>query len=427
MDLLVVVIIFAGLLGAMVGSFLNVVIYRLPRGLSVAHPKRSFCPSCSRQIRWSRNIPILSWLLLNGRCADCQAPIPFRYFAVELATAILFTILAAMRFAGLVEPGPEAFLLLAADCLMASLLVAIAVIDFQHAIIPDPLTVPWMPLMVLLVWLQPDLLRGKMLDPATLETGPVWPVAALAGLAAGGLPALFFDFLSRRRVQVEAGSDPESALPGEDEEFSIWREARQMALPLLLPAALGSAALVLLTRGLDLSARPELSAALSSAAGAGMGLLFVYAIRFLFSALFAREAMGLGDAKFLGLAGALLGVEGSLLVFLLACALGSIPAILGLLLKAPLATAGLLVAAILPLVALEPMAEALSPGVALAVLVPVPLLALLFFFRHLRRSGATLTAMPFGPFLVVAALVLLVGWAQAEALLRDFLEPILGR
>lgn len=393
----------------------------------MAHPKRSFCPSCNQQIRWNRNIPILSWLLLNGRCADCQAAIPVRYLAVELSTAILFTILAAMRFGGVAEPGPEAFSMLAVDCAMASLLVAIAVIDFQHAIIPDPLTVPWMPLMVLMVWLHPDLLRGKMLDPATLETGPVWPVAALAGLAAGVFPALLYDFLTRKRDRVEAGRDPESALPSEDEEFSIWREAKQMALPLLLPAVAGSVVLVLLTRGMDLAARPALSAAMSSAAGAGMGLLFVYAIRFLFSALFAREAMGLGDAKFLGLAGALLGVEGSLMVFLLACALGSIPAFFSLLVKAPLATAGLLLAAILPVVALEPTATALSPGVALALLMPLPLLALLLFFRHLRRSGASLTAMPFGPFLVLAALVLLVAWTRAEALLLGFLEPILGR
>ena len=75
--------------GACVGSFLNVVVYRLPRGRSLAHPG-SCCPSCGHAIRLWDNIPILSWLLLRGRCRDCRAPISPRYFWVELFVATLF-------------------------------------------------------------------------------------------------------------------------------------------------------------------------------------------------------------------------------------------------------------------------------------------------------------------------------------------------
>ncbi len=84
-----VLTVFLALLGACIGSFLNVVVYRLPRGLSVAQPRRSFCPSCGKQIDWYDNIPLLSWVLLKGRCRHCQLPISMRYPLVEAACIVL--------------------------------------------------------------------------------------------------------------------------------------------------------------------------------------------------------------------------------------------------------------------------------------------------------------------------------------------------
>lgn len=84
------VIVFVGLLGAAVGSFLNVVIYRLPRDMGVHEPRRSFCPSCGVTIKGQHNIPLLSWLWLGGKCHKCGIPISYRYPVIEAATALVF-------------------------------------------------------------------------------------------------------------------------------------------------------------------------------------------------------------------------------------------------------------------------------------------------------------------------------------------------
>ena len=78
------------LFGICIGSFMNVVIYRVPRGLSVNSPKRSFCPSCKKEIPMWRNIPLVTWLLQRGKCAECKCPIAARYFWIELLTGLLW-------------------------------------------------------------------------------------------------------------------------------------------------------------------------------------------------------------------------------------------------------------------------------------------------------------------------------------------------
>jgi leader peptidase (prepilin peptidase) / N-methyltransferase len=88
-----VVLVFSALLGLAVGSFLNVVVYRLPRGESLMQPP-SRCPRCGFQLEWRDNVPVASWLALRGRCRNCDAPISSRYPLIELATGLTFFLLA---------------------------------------------------------------------------------------------------------------------------------------------------------------------------------------------------------------------------------------------------------------------------------------------------------------------------------------------
>ncbi len=152
---------FAGLFGALVGSFLNVVAFRLPRRESVVKP-RSRCPSCGVPVRPYDNVPIVSWLLLRGRCRSCSQPISARYPLVEGATALL------CAGAVLTHESPAAIALSVALMLI---LVPAALIDLEHRIIPNKLTAAGALL---------ALAFGTALDPAG-EPGRL-----IAGAAAGG-------------------------------------------------------------------------------------------------------------------------------------------------------------------------------------------------------------------------------------------------
>ena len=123
--------VFAFVLGAAVGSFLNVCIYRWPVDLSINRPRRSFCPSCKQPIPWHHNLPLISWLTLGGRCAHCGSKISCRYFAVELVTALLFLAIWE-RF-----PWQVAI----AYWIFVSFLIIGTFIDFEHFIIPDRITI----------------------------------------------------------------------------------------------------------------------------------------------------------------------------------------------------------------------------------------------------------------------------------------------
>ena len=122
----------AGLLGLLIGSFRNVVVHRVPAGLSVVRPP-SACPGCGTAIRPRDNVPVLGWLVLRGRCRDCGEPISPRYPLVELGTGVLFAVL-ALRFG--LDPVLPAYLYLAAVG------VALALIDLDVRRLPDVLTLP---------------------------------------------------------------------------------------------------------------------------------------------------------------------------------------------------------------------------------------------------------------------------------------------
>lgn len=123
---------FAGVLGAVVGSFLNVVIHRLPRRESLVRP-RSRCPRCETPIAPRDNVPVLSWLLLRGHCRHCGEPISPRYPLVETLTGVAFASVVAVR-------GVEAGLVL--DLPFAALMIALAGIDLDHRLVPNRIVLP---------------------------------------------------------------------------------------------------------------------------------------------------------------------------------------------------------------------------------------------------------------------------------------------
>jgi leader peptidase (prepilin peptidase)/N-methyltransferase len=146
--------------GLLIGSFLNVVIARVPEGRSLWRPG-SACPGCGTAIAWHDNIPILSFLALRGRCRACSVPIPWRYPIVETLTAALFAA-AAWRFGPTLDA-------VAAAALLAGL-VAITVVDLEHQIIPDVLSLP-------------GILAGVL---ANLATGRLPWLESIMGVLVGG-------------------------------------------------------------------------------------------------------------------------------------------------------------------------------------------------------------------------------------------------
>jgi leader peptidase (prepilin peptidase) / N-methyltransferase len=134
-----------GVFGSLLGSFLNVVVYRVPRGLSVVSPP-SACPGCGMQIRPYDNIPVLSWLLLRGRCRSCRMAIPVRYPLVELGTAVAFAGV-AVRFVptlDVADPVPG-LLTLVAFLYLSGVTVALALIDLDVRRLPNAIVLPAYP------------------------------------------------------------------------------------------------------------------------------------------------------------------------------------------------------------------------------------------------------------------------------------------
>jgi leader peptidase (prepilin peptidase)/N-methyltransferase len=202
----------AVLLGLVVGSFLNVVIARLPEGRSIVTP-RSACPECGALIAWYDNVPLLSFAVLRGRCRRCGGGISWRYPVVEITTGGLFGI-AAARFG----PTPQ----LGVALVLLAMLIAITGIDLQHQIIPDVITLPGVVVGVL----------------ASVAIGAVPWIDSLIGLAVGG--ALFFVIIVASRGGMGGGDLKLAAMLG---AFLGWKV---MLLAVLVAVLAGGAVAVAL-------------------------------------------------------------------------------------------------------------------------------------------------------------------------------------
>jgi leader peptidase (prepilin peptidase)/N-methyltransferase len=190
-------LIFVSTIGALIGSFLNVVIHRVPREESIVFPN-SRCPSCGTAIRAYDNIPILSFLILRGRCRACGVSISPRYPAIEALTAILF---------GLVFLHDGLTLALPFDLVFVAALVSLIFIDAEHMILPDVITLPGFIFALVARALVPNVYGLAFLSDGMLEGWPDWTVSlagALFGAAIGGGSLWFMGWLWERLRGVEA-------------------------------------------------------------------------------------------------------------------------------------------------------------------------------------------------------------------------------
>jgi leader peptidase (prepilin peptidase)/N-methyltransferase len=238
----------AAVLGLCVGSFLNVCIYRLPRGQSLASPP-SRCPRCERPLRWHHNVPILSWLALRGRCAYCLAPISVQYPIIELVTALVWLLVVWMTPVGW---------LLASRLVLATALIVLFMIDLEHQLLPNAITLP-----------------GIVVGLAFSVVAPPGWVESLLGIVLGGgvlygIAAAYY--LLRKEEGMGMGDVKMLAMVG---AFLGWRA---VLLTLVLSSFAGAVigvAMMLLQRG---TMRYALPFGTFLAVGAFIAMLFGDAI-----------------------------------------------------------------------------------------------------------------------------------------------------
>lgn len=292
-----VLAVFAFFLGAIVGSFLNACIHRLPRGIGIGNPKRSFCPHCKATIPWYRNLPLVSWLLLRGKCASCGAPIPFRYFLVELVTACAFLWI-WLAFGPSLAPAYWLFL---------ALLITATFIDFEHYIIPDEITLGGAAAGLLACLALPGLMGtdsrlealGWSAAGAALGAGVLWAVVEFGKLAFG-----------RKRIVpekpepfrlVEGEENPTLVIGGEDWPWDdiFSRESDVLILECREARVNGK-------RFKDCKARVFFNRIVID--GTEFPIEEVTEFTGVLEAVvIPREAMGFGDVKFMACIGAFLG------------------------------------------------------------------------------------------------------------------------
>lgn len=333
-----------GVLGAIVGSFLNVVIYRLPEGLNIVTPC-SRCPKCEHALAWYDNVPVLGWLWLRGKCRYCKNPISVQYPLVEAGVAVMFAGLFAVYYMTPLRPqfSGLGFALtwpvLIVQLFLLAGLFASTVIDAKLFIIPR--SIPWVVTLVALivlpmaVWWHPVLLQKISIG--------LFPVARPSGVmaAAGGLLGLALAILLLKlRILPLSFADYDQAYEAhqkkhEKAEKEPWfhypharREVLKETLFLLLPL-IGMLGGYVLAPANNTAVWPIWVFVLG---GVGMGYLvgaaLVWGTRILGTLLFGKEAMGLGDVHLLAAIGAVLGPGETVPVFFIAPFFGLAAALL---------------------------------------------------------------------------------------------------
>jgi leader peptidase (prepilin peptidase) / N-methyltransferase len=349
-----IILFFVFALGACVGSFLNVVAYRMPLGKSVVSPP-SACPNCNTRLAWKDNIPILGWLFLRGKCRYCSNPVSIQYPAIELFTALLFAGTYVLMFMlgfgpcapmttttsafgeaitvpgglNIVRDWPVFVLYLS----MIGFLLAASLIDAKHFIIPL-----WIPWILGIVGVVGHALIGNSKPPGNLvPTDGIVPLMTIGGgigllislslLRAGVFKQSFAEgepMLDHERKALERGEtpSPESMPVKEYSRSEVRAEMRKEMIFLMPPLVLSAvgATLALQWPGIGdaINATAFVNGALGALFGAFIGALVVWLVRVLGSMAFGREAMGMGDVHLMLGVGAVIGAGASTVAFFLA-------------------------------------------------------------------------------------------------------------
>lgn len=254
-------IISAALVGSVIGSFLNVAIYRMPRDMhSVNHPRRSFCPNCHVTIPWYLNIPVLSFIALRGRCRYCGSTISLRYPFVEALTAAMFVLAVT-----LCRDGTNVdWLRAAVIAVFGAAMIVITFIDIDFRIIPDEISKPGMLIGVLLSMIVPGLHEAEFLNaeyvieqfglPLTFAINSprlMAPMLSIIGLLVGGGAILVIRAVASaiaRREAMGLGDVKLMALVG---AFVGWRGALIVIIAGALLGAVIAPAMRILARSKD--------------------------------------------------------------------------------------------------------------------------------------------------------------------------------
>lgn len=326
-------VVFIFVFGCCVGSFLNVVIYRLPLDKSLIRP-RSSCPACGKLIHFYDNIPLLSWVLLRAKCRYCKAPISPRYFVIELLTGLVFVGLFLLYFHTKLDMpvtlsfGGAWFIYLLHVILLSGLIAASA-IDLKLWVIP--ISICWFMTAVGLVG---SALAGYLIDPETICRYELLPMAsAKTGLVAAGAAIgtaisciLLGAGLIKRSYESQPANDnyPTDVSQPADPRYHRLQSYREVIF--LLPIIIGSVAVYWLIHQNPsvysfwsrLLQHPVISGLMGSLFGYFVGCAVVWATRILGTLGFGKEAMGLGDVHLMGAAGALIGYKFVLVAFFIA-------------------------------------------------------------------------------------------------------------
>ncbi len=321
--------------GCCIGSFLNVVIYRLPRDKSLVIPP-SACPSCGKHIRFYDNIPLFSWLFLGRKCRYCKVSISPRYFIIELLTGLVFLGLFILYFQFNLRDGIRldtgGWFIYLIHIIMLGAFIAASAIDLELWIIP--LSICWL---VTAAGFIGSTVGVYIIDPASIRLYSLLPSASAdtGAMAAGATAGLVISLVLlvsgalKRSYDSENSEDSQNTTgenlkePDDSSEDSKEPAAEQFnhrleacrEIIFLLPIIICSSACLWIVREFaaagtwweDFSQHPAIAGLLGSVWGYYVGCGIVWSIRIFGTLAFGKEAMGLGDVHLMGAAGAVIG------------------------------------------------------------------------------------------------------------------------